>query len=66
MDHNLEPQHDEDKHSATLGHAMPVRMHTFTQRAALYSHTELTPTWIRGRALGSLCSLHEAWPAAQF
>ena len=67
MDHNLEPQpHDEDKHSATLGHAMPVRTHAFTQRAALYSHTELTPTWIRGRALAACFACMGAWPAAQF
>ena len=33
MDHNLEPQpHDDDKHSATHGHAMPVRTHAFTAR----------------------------------
>ena len=33
MDHNLEPHpHDDDKHSATHGHAMPVRTHAFTAR----------------------------------
>ena len=40
MDHNLEPQpHDDDKHSATLGHAMPVRTHAFTARGALQSQS---------------------------
>ena len=39
--HNLEPQsHDDDKHSAALGHAMPVRTHAFSARRSTV--TELT------------------------
>ena len=57
MDHNVEPKpNDEDKHSTTLGHAMPVRTHAFTARGALQSQSS-HQLGSEGEP-GSLCSLH--------
>ena len=56
MDHNLEPQHDEDEHSATLGHAIPVRTHTFTALYSHRAHTNLDPRAACLPAYGSLAS----------